>query len=149
MRLTDVVEIQQAITVAAGAAGTSAIEGSVIDMGAAGKEADGVLFVIQVGPVVAGAVTSAKVQQGDASDLSDAADLAGTSISIADSDDNKVKFLQVLRPRERYLRLYVSRATQNATVTAMAFKFKLRKQPGVLASDVTGETHVRPAEGTA
>lgn len=149
MRLTDQIEMQQAITVAAGAAGTSAIEGSVIDMGEAGKEADGVLFVVQVGPVVAGAVTSLKVQQGDASDLSDAADLAGTSLSIADTDDNKVKFLQVIRPRKRYLRLYASRATQNATLTAMAHKFGLRKQAATQPADVAGETHVHPAAGTA
>ena len=60
---------------------------------------------------------------------------------IADDDDNKVFYLDIKRPQLRYGRLVVSRATQNATVSAVAVLYgqnfyykRLQKQP-VLAKN--------------
>lgn len=46
--------------------------------------------IVGFGTITASAVTSIKVQQGAASDLSDAADLLGTGITVAADDDNQI-----------------------------------------------------------
>ena len=139
------VAIVPCVTVAAGAAGTSAINGSVIDF----SGFDGGLIVVNTGPIVTGAVTSIKFQHGAASDLGDAADVAGTSQTIADDDDNEVFYIDVSRPTKRYGRLVVSRATQNATVVANAILYGARVAPVTQASGVAGEIHVGKIAGTA
>ena len=50
------------------------------------------------------------------SNLSDAADLAGSAVSIANSDDNKLLVLDIHRPAERYVRAIVTRGTADATI---------------------------------
>ena len=78
------------------AAGTSAQNSSVIDM----QNFDGVVFIAAFGAITSGAVTSAKAQQGAASNLSDAADLAGSKIDIADNQGNKVAVLDISARRK-------------------------------------------------
>ena len=75
------------VTVTAGAAGSSAINGSTLDF--AGYL--GGLISVQTGAIVSGAVTSIKFQHSDASDMTGAADVLGTSQTIADTDDDKVR----------------------------------------------------------
>lgn len=146
MNLTKNVKISQVVTPTAGAAGTTAINGTIIDM----SGAEGVTFIVTMGAIVANAVTSLKVQQGAASNMSDAADLAGSAVAIADDDDEKVFYIDVVKPLERYVRLVVSRATQNATVaSAIAVQYGLRTAPKAHGTGVSGELHVSPAEGTA
>lgn len=129
------------------AAGATNVNSAVVDM----QGYDGVMFLAAFGAIVSGAVTSIKAQQGQASNLSDAADLAGTSITVADTDDNKVAVLDIYRPQERYVRVAVLRATQNATVDGViAIRYKGRKAPAVLDATVLSvENHQSPAEGTA
>lgn len=145
--LSSAVKVTQVITPTAGAAGTSAINGSTIDM----ANFEGVGFLIQLGAIVAGAVTSVKVQQGAAANMSDAADLEGTGYTIADSDDEKVLFINVHKPRERYVRVVVSRGTQDATIAgASALQYGPRTLPVAShGATVLSESHVSPAEGTA
>lgn len=130
------------------AAGTTAINGSVIDM----KGFDAVTFIVELGAITAGAVTSIKAQQGAQSNLSDAADLKGTSISIADTDDDKIVALEI-EPTERYCRVVVSRATQNAVVdSGLAIQAKAHSVPVTHdASTVIGSEYHGPSaqEGTA
>ena len=146
MQLSNQVKLQRVSD--AVAAGTTAINGSVVDT----QGFDGVVFVVAMGAITAGAVTSVKVQQGAASDLSDAADIAGTSVAIADTADNKLVYVEVSHPRERYVRCVVSRATQNAAVDGIV---AMLTGPRVVptthdASTVAGgEAHVSAAEGTA
>ena len=130
------------------AAGTSAVNGSTIDM----KGYDSVTFVVGFGAITSGAVTSIKAQQGAASDLADAADLAGTSITVEDSDDDQAVMLEINQPRERYVRVVVSRATQSSEVDfAVALQSKASTEP--VTHDTTtvvgSEFHQAPAEGTA
>lgn len=146
MQLSKNDKITQVITPTAGAAGTTDINGTTIDM----QGFERVLFILTMGAIVSGAVTSIKAQQGAASDMSDAADLAGTKVTIADDDDEEVFYVEVDKPRERYVRLVVDRATQNATVAAaVAIQSGARKAPTSHGTGVSGETHVSPAEGTA
>lgn len=142
------VKMTQAITVTNGAAGTSAINGVTLDM----SGFEGVLVAVTFGPIVAGAVTSIKMQQGQASNLSDAADLVNTGQTIADTDDEKTFYIDLFKPRERYVRLVVGRGTQNATVaSATYFQYGSPKTVPVPShgTNVAGETHIAPAEGTA
>lgn len=130
------------------AAGTTAVNSAIIDM----KGYESATFVIGFGPIVAGGVQSVKVQQGAASDLSDAADLAGTGVTVADTDDNRILAIEVNQPRERYLRVVVSRATQNSTVDfGLAMQSKAGTEPVThdATTVISTEFHQGPAEGTA
>jgi hypothetical protein len=102
------------ITPTAGAAGTADIESTIVDTAGYG----GVQFVIQLGAITSGAVTSAYVQQNTANSTSGMATLAGTTATIADDDDGQYVVIDVARPAERYVRLVVDRGTQNAVVAA-------------------------------
>ena len=137
-------KITQAVTPTAGAAGTSDINATTLDM----SGAEGVLIVVTMGAIVGSAATSIKVQSGAASNMSDAADLIGTSQTIADDDDEKVFYIDVNKPVERYVRLVVDRATQNATVSSATYiQYGSRKVAiSSHGSNVSGEAHVSPAE---
>lgn len=133
------------------AAGSTAItDASAVDM----ANYEGVLFLVKFGAIVSGAVTSVKAQQSSDNGSSDTfADLEGTSVTVADTDDNKVVPLEIWRPRERYVKPYVSRATQSATVDSI---IAIQYGPRLHGTDqhdsttvVTPEVHTSPAEGTA
>jgi hypothetical protein len=146
MNLSARTRIEQVISPTAGAAGTTTITGTVVDTAGCA----GVLFVVTMGAILAGATTALKVQQGQQADGSDAADLAGTGQTIADTDDERVFYVDVRRPRERYLRLVVTRGVANATVAgALAVKYGLSRLPASQGAGVSGELHISPAEGTA
>ncbi len=145
MQLSNEVAVTAVIDATAGAAGATDLTSDIIDM----ANFRGCMFIITVGAVVATAVTAVKVQQGAAANMSDAADLTGTNVTIADDDDDTVIVLDIYRPIERYLRLYVDRATANATLTANAIQYEARKRPASHGATVTAELHVSPAEGTA
>lgn len=145
--MSEIAKSSIAITPTAGAAGQTAINGAILDM--AGFT--GVEVSLVFGAITSGAVTSLKAQQGAASNLSDAADLTGTSISVADTDDGKLFVLDVKNVQERYFRVVVSRATQDAVVAAGIYKqYGPRTRPITQHADViTNEKHLAPIEGTA
>lgn len=145
MFITDDMKITIASNTTAGAAAATAITTSAIDM--AGF--DGCVFIIPLGTIVSGAVTSAKVQQCDTTGGS-YADLTGTSVTILDTDDDKLKYIDVYRPQEQFLKCVVSRATQNATIGGiLAIQYKGRHLPVTHGTGVAGEQHYSEAEGTA
>lgn len=129
------------------AAGSTDVNGDVVDT----SDCEGVVFITGFGAITAGAVTSCKVQQDTASNMSGAQDLAGTSQAVLDTDDNKIVIQDVFRPVKRYLRSVTKRATQNAVVDfQLAIKYGVKTQP--ISNDATvssREVHVSPAEGTA
>lgn len=137
------VKVIQCVTIAAGAAGTSAITGSTIDF----ADAEGALIVVQLGPIVTGAVTSIKFMEG--ATTSPATDVVGTNIAITDAQDNEIVYLNIKRPGLRYGALYVTRGTQNATLSAVAYVYGQRSKPVAQAATVTGETHLGAIAGTA
>jgi hypothetical protein len=120
------------------AAGVTTINGTHVDVGG-----ESVVFAIHFGAIVSGAVTSVKLQQGDLSDDSDMADIPGATLTVADTDDNRIALLEAVQPKKRYVRVVVSRATQNATVDSIsALVFSRRKLP------VTQDTTVLGYKGT-
>ena len=146
MNLSKNSKITQAIAPAAGVAATTDINGATLDM----SGFEGVLCIVTFGTITATAVTSIKAQQGADSGLSDAADLAGTAQVVADNDDEKVFYIDLFSPRERYVRVVVDRGTANAVVASAEYiQYGPRKAETTHATGVAGETHVSPAEGTA
>lgn len=146
MNLSKNIKISSAITPTAGAAGVTGINGATLDM----QGYEGVLMVVRMGAITSGAVTSIKAQQSAASDMSDEADLAGTGQNIADSDDDKTFYIDLYRPTKRYVRVVVSRGTQNAVVASAEYiQYGAKKMPTTHETGVSGETHVSPSEGTA
>lgn len=135
--------------VAAGA--TDVTDCAVVDM----ANYEGVRFIVGFGAIVSGAATSIDVQQATAktSDtaLTSGADLLGSKITVADTDDNTLVITDIIRPRERYVQVQVQRATQNATVDLIiAELYGARKLPVTKDATVSQqETHASPAEGTA
>lgn len=130
-------------------AGTSAQTSSAIDT----QGFDGVKIYTAFGAITSGAVTSVKVQQSADDGSADAyADLLGTSRSVADDDDNQVVVHEISKPLERYLKVVVSRSTQNAVIDGViAVLYRASKQPTTddTSTVVAREIHVSPAEGTA
>lgn len=148
MNLGKQAKITSAITPTAGAAGTTDIEGTIFDM----SGYDGVLAIVRMGVITGSAVTSAKWQQNTANSSSGMADLEGSGITIADDDDDQLFVLDLYRPQERYVRLYVDRATQNAVVSSAVYVgYNVRKLPiaNSVTDLVTYELNISPAEGTA
>lgn len=132
------------------AAGQTAITPSAgIDM--AGFET--CLFLVPFGAITAGGAQSIKVQQSSDDGVADAySDLEGTSVTVAADQDNKIACVEVVRPQKRYLKLIVSRATQDSVVDGVfallggATTLPVTQPASVMAAS---EVHVSPAEGTA
>ena len=130
------------------AAGTSDVTSDTVDLDA-DNGYRGVQFMVALGAIVSGAVTSVKVQES--SDDSAWSDLAGTSITVADTDDDKIVVTDIYKPNKRYIRCIVDRGTQNATVDGVfALLYENNLEAVAQPSDVVGaEVHVSPAAGTA
>lgn len=141
------VEIQRAK--AAVAAGTSTITSDAVDM----SGFEGVCFLVPFGAITTNGVQSCKVQQSSDDGSSDAySDLEGSSVTVADDQDDKVCVVEVHKPTKRYLKLIVSRATQNSVVDGIiALKYGPRTQPVTQGSTVmaASEQSASPDEGTA
>ena len=93
-----------------GAAGSTAITSDSIDV----VGFNNICFQLVMGTIVSTAVTSAKIQWSD--DNTTFTDVTNGSVTIADTDDNKIVFFEVHKPKKRYFRVVTSRATANATV---------------------------------
>jgi hypothetical protein len=148
--LTDHAKPCQIVTTTAGAAGTSAITSSAVDM--AGYL--GCLFIVTIGAIVTGGVQSIKLQQSsDDAAADDYSDIADTSQTVADDADNTTFLIDIRNPQKRYLKLVVSRATQNATVGGVIAIPYGKKSRGAVLSAGTAITAIErfnfPAEGTA
>ena len=113
---------------------------------------EGVLMIVKFAAIATGAVTHIKAQQGAASNLSDAADLAGTRQNVADDDDNQIFMIDLFKPTERYVRLVVDKDATNAVAeSAVYVQYGAHKLPvsNNVMDAVTTELHVSPVEGTA
>lgn len=130
------------------AAGAADANGAGLDL----QNFEGVMFIVGFGTIVATGVQGIKAQASDDDGSSDAyGDLAGTLVSVADDDDDKLAVLDVYRPTKRWIRPVIERATANSTIDlVVAIPYGARKQPVTQTADVAAsEVHASPAEGTA
>lgn len=142
-QLTSHAKLLSAITLAAGVAAQTTINGSIIDM----QGFDGVLFMLNIGAITTGGVQSVKLQHGDQAGGGDMADVLGSAQTIADSEDNTVRFLEMTKPSKRYCRIVVSRATQDSAFAASALPY--HKWDGPVTQTALGESMNNPVSGTA
>ena len=132
--------------VAAGA--TDITDATVIDM----ANYEGVRFIFAFGAITSGAATSVGAAALDTSSPTPGTDdLEGSKITVADTADDTIFILDINRPRQRYVRPFVKRATQNAVVNSIiAELYGPRVKPVTKDTTVTSqELHVSPANGTA
>lgn len=130
-----------------GAAGTTDLTSETVDT----QGFEGVRFICGFGTITGSAVTSTKVRQGAASNMSDGADLLGTAQTVADTDDNKIVISEIFRPEERYVDHIVDRGTANAVVDFLIVElYGPRVKPVTQDATVIGmEVAISPIEGTA
>jgi hypothetical protein len=109
---------------------------------------DGVLFLTSLG--TAAANNTLHVETGDLANMDDAADIAGSELGVGSSDEDL--WVDVMRPRERYVRVVVTRGT--ATTVENIWAIQYRAKDGMpIDNETAGTIHgekVGPfaAEGT-
>ncbi len=145
MNLLNNTDISRVLTRNAGTAGQTA-KGTIVDM--AGFEA--ATFVIAFQDVVAGAVVTARVAQGDVNNTGDmvVSTAALPAITAAAADlDNKLLVIEVEKPLHRYLEIQVAVATQNAPIDAITcIRSRPAKAPRTQGDTVfDADTFVSPA----
>lgn len=132
--------------VAAGTADTT--ESDIIDM----QGFDSVEFITSIGTITATGTVDVQVQQDSDSAGGSMADLLGTKISYTAADGDKLAVHDIHRPKERYLRVTVVRATANAVIDLITARlYNAKSKPVTQDTDhvVGSELHASPAEGTA
>ncbi len=131
------------------ASGTASRNGAACDM--QGFEA--VAMIVKFATIAVGATTSIKAQQSSDNGSADAySDLEGTGQTVAADDDNQVFVIDLVRPTKRYVRLVVTKDGANAAAESAIYLLYGAKDLPVtmnVTDEVTAETHVSPAEGTA
>ena len=128
------------------AVGTTTITSATVDT--AGFE--GVRFVALMGAITDG-TPSLKVRQGQAANMSDGADLAGSGVTIAATDDNEMISSEIIRPTERYVDCQLVRGGATGAVIdgIIAELFGPKSAPVTQDAAFNNEVAVTPAEGTA
>lgn len=127
------------------ASGTATRNGATLDM----SGWDGVLVVCKHATIAGSAAGDIHMEQGADSGLSDAADLAGTAIAIADDDDDQTFVIDLYKPTERYVRAVVTKNAANAQAESVLYiQYRGRKLPVTDMGAEAYELHVSPAEGT-
>jgi len=124
-------------------AGTSDVEGTILDM--SGYE--GVLFIASFGTPAANNTLHAQQDTDVAGGAM--ADLLGTSVGVGASDEDV--WLDVHKPRERYVRAVADRGTSTTLECLIAIQYGARNMPvdNAVAGTIHGEQHTSPIEGTA
>lgn len=126
------------------------------------KGYDAFCVIIHFGTIATGAVQNFYLQHADAASdadtLTSGADVTGTSIAVADDDDNQVRYIDVVSPVKRFYQLVCNKDGTNAcaeSATVILYRNKSSVPSthgegtgtGGGAAAVEGETHVSPATG--
>lgn len=131
----------------AAAAGQADLTSTTIDM----EGFEGCMFVVSFSTIAGAAVTSVEVHTSLVTGSGFTA-LLGTNVIVADDDDDKLVWIDIHKPLERFLRLIVKRATQDSTVD-MVLALQSSPKTGPVTHDSTtvagGELHLSPIRGDA
>lgn len=111
---------------------------------------DGACFIYKLGAVTDGAAVTLKIYQGTDATVSDVAEMSGASAAIAtaSSDSDQFLVIDVIKPRERYLRPTIVTATENVEIdSAICILYNPSVSPVTQPSTVDNSTLVvSPAE---
>lgn len=137
----------------AAAVDTTAVNSAGVDL-SQDSGYDSVAFIAALGAITDG-TPQVKLQQSDDDGSADAySDLAGSGVTMAPTDDNKVVVLEVTKPEKKWVRCVIDRSVGSPSTGAVIDGIfallhrgrKLVTQP----ADVAGSAKlVAPAEGTA
>jgi hypothetical protein len=126
--------------------GQAASASSIVDL----QGFHGVLFLALTGDVTSGCVLTLAAQQNTLNQASGMATLSGTATFTAGASDadNKILALDVVKPRERYVRAVFTSATQNAVKSGViAVRYGAEGCPVAPSSDcIDYETIMDAAE---
>lgn len=147
--LSNLIAVVPAILPSEGVAAATALNGAVLDLSVYG--ADRVLMVVTFGVITTGAVTSIKAQTAAVVAFSTPHDVTGTAQTVADDKDDKTYMIDLINPLEPFVRLVVSRGTQNAVVaSAYYLVYGTRNRPVTQPAGIAGlEVHRDKITGTA
>lgn len=113
----------------------------------------GVMFLVQLGTLTATQVTSLRAQYSNDDAATDAyADIEGSSTgNAADADGGKLLVLDIARPKKRWVKPIIKRATANAVVTSViAILYNPSAEPVAASSSVSrGKALASPGLGMA
>lgn len=124
------------------AAGTSDVDGDVIDMSQDGGY-DGILLIVLLNTVVDASELTLSLRGSDSSDGSSSEEEAATETVVAATSSNKIMLLDVLRPEHRYVFSRIERDTQNATIDGViAMLYRGRETPVTQDAVVLAEAMV-------
>jgi hypothetical protein len=140
MNLSKIIKIDSGA--ATTSAGTSEVDGATIDM--SGYE--GCLFVAKFGTAASG--NTLQAQQSQDSGFASPADLEGSLVTVASSDE--LVYLDLVKPAERYVRIQAQRGTSSTLDWCIALRYGAKKLPvdNDTAGTIAGEVSQSPAEGT-
>ena len=112
--------LQEAITTTNGAAGSTDINGATVNM----KGYEGIVAHVKFGTIGNNAVTKVKMQESTIATgaNSDWTDIEGAELTVAATDDDTYKSIEVANVRKHHARVVVERATANATVLAAFYQ---------------------------
>ena len=128
---------------ATSAAGSTVLESSVLDM--AGYE--GVILFTSFGTAAADNLLKAKMSS--ANDTGTMGDIEGSAIAPGASDEDQ--WIDIYRPRKRYVQLAAVRATSSKLGDMWALQYGPRVLPtdNTTSGTITGKALVSPSTGTA
>lgn len=145
--LSSRIHVVPAILPSEGVAAATALFGAALDTNL--YFADRVLMVVTFGAITTNGVQSIKAQTATAADFGTPHDVTGTAQTVADSKDDKTFMIDLINPAERFVRLAVSRATQNSVVAAAYYIVYGMRGPVVTQSVEGLEVHRDKVTGTA
>lgn len=125
------------------------------------KGYDGFCVVVHFGTIASSSVANVYLTHSDAASdadtLTTGADVVGSSQTIADDDDNEVKYIDVRSPTKRYYQVVMNKDATNAVAeSAVVYLYRATKLPvthaegtgtGGGADIAEGEFHLSPITG--
>ena len=120
------------------AAGTSAVNSSIIDM----ANYDACCFLALLGDVLTTSVLTLTIEENSVNSGTGMAAVGNTTAWTADATnaDSKILLADIRNPRERYLRAVLTRTTANAVVDGiLAIQYNESVAPVTQASDVIAQ----------
>lgn len=133
------------------AAGTTDVNSGSVDM----RGYQAVTFMLAVGAIAGSGSVAVKAQQSDDDgSTDDYTDIAGSSSGAsADTDDNKIFFVDIYRPLKRYVRFVTTRGDGGNSTLLSLTALLSRAQAEAVTQGATvfsgSKTLNNPAEGTA
>lgn len=128
------------------ASGTADRTGATLDMSGF-QEVD---MVVTLAAVHNSATYTIKAQSDADSAFGSPQDIADSSITVAGTDDDKVKIIHIANPPERYVRIYCTKDGSNACAESVLYvQFSPDAKPTSQGTNVASESNIWPANGTA